>query len=182
MTTTVVRAERQLGRGTRVLLIIAFFVTVGLIPVGAIPWLYRAAIVGVFAALLWLARWAHPASFRPPTSVTEIDEQGVRRMYAGKLLEGVRWDDLVKVSIMTTDEGPFVEDFFWLLQAADGSGAAIGQEQASEIDLLGRLQRLPRFDNVAVIEASGCCENREFVCWEGEAGEATIAGAAAVAA
>lgn len=103
-------------------------------------------------------------------------------MFGGKQIEGVRWDQLVKISIMTTDEGPFVEDFFWLLQAADGSGAAIGQGQASEIDLLGRLQRLPRFDNVAVIKASGSCENAEFVCWEGSPGEATIAGAAAVAA
>jgi hypothetical protein len=76
---------------------------------------------------------------------------------------------------MTTDEGPVGDDFIWMLHAGDGTGCVLSLERASENGLLERLQRLPGFDNAAVIRASGSTQWAEFVCWEGEPGEGSAA-------
>ncbi len=107
---------------------------------------------------------------RPPETVV-VDEHGVRRLRAGDVIERVRWAELTNVTVATTDESPFVEDFFWLLRESDGSGCAIGGGQAATTGLLEKLQKLPRFDNQAVIVASGSTSNALFVCWEGSPGE-----------
>ena len=98
----------------------------------------------------------------------EIDEEGVSR-WLGPGVERVRWDDLVEITIVTTDEGPFCEDLFWLLVAADGSGCAVGGEIAGQIGLLAELQRrFPDLDNQKVIEAACSVVDARFVCWRRE--------------
>lgn len=121
--------------------------------------------------LLAAQRW-RPAAFRPAPERVDIDAWGVRRNQGARCIESVAWSELVRVHILTTDEGPFVEDVFWLLEAADGRGCAVGQTQACAVGLLEQLQRLPRFDHAAVIRACGSTENNLFLCWEGERGEA----------
>jgi hypothetical protein len=103
-----------------------------------------------------------------------VDQDGVRRLRAGEVIEHVRWAQLINVTIATTDEGPFVEDFFWLLREADGSGCAISGGQAEASGLLEKLQKLPRFNNEAVIVASGSTSNALFVCWAGSPGEGVV--------
>ncbi|MGE4545946.1 MAG: hypothetical protein AB7D06_17800 [Pedobacter sp.] len=91
-------------------------------------------------------------------SVTRIRPDGVQ--------ESVRWDDLVEVGILTTDEGPWSEDVFWLLLASDlKSGCAVPQGAEGANKLLEALQTLPEFDNEAVIKAMGSSSNAKFVCW-----------------
>ena len=81
--------------------------------------------------------------------------------------ESVRWDDLAEVGIITTDEGPWFEDVFWLLIGSDGkSGCAVPQGAEGMDLLLEALQKLPGFDNRAVIEAMGSTSNARFVCWK----------------
>jgi len=77
---------------------------------------------------------------------------------------------------MTTGEGPFAEDFYWVLHAGDGTGCVVPNHLAGEVDLLARLQRLQGFNNQAVIEASSSTEQAEFVCWQGSPGQGSIAG------
>jgi hypothetical protein len=101
-----------------------------------------------------------------------IDERGVRRTLAGGKVEQVAWEDLTAVLIMTTGDGPFSDDFFFVLIGAHGTGCLVPQGEAS--DLLGRLQRLPGFDSAKVIEACGCTDAARFLCWKGEAGQAMV--------
>ena len=76
----------------------------------------------------------------------------------------VRRDTLRAVLIETTDQGPFVEDVWWIL--IDGEGhCIISQEDGGEL-LLSTLQELPDFDNDAVIAAMASVENQIFVCWQ----------------
>ena len=76
----------------------------------------------------------------------------------------VRWNNLRAVLIETTDQGPFVEDVWWVL--VDGEGhCMIAQEVGGEA-LLARLQALPDFDNEAVIAAMMSVENKLFTCWQ----------------
>lgn len=105
--------------------------------------------------------------------MVEIDARGVRRRVGGKV-EEIRWDQLVRVVLVTTSEGPFVDDLYWLLIGAGQAGCAVPGQAAGP--LLQRLQRLPGFDDEAVIRASASTEEATFLVWEGRAGEAWVAG------
>jgi hypothetical protein len=101
-----------------------------------------------------------------PEVVTRFRPDGVR--------EAVRWDDLAEVGIVTTDEGPWSEDVFWLLIGSDGrSGCAVPQGADGANELLVALQKLPGFDNQAVIEAMGSTSNAKFLCWKRNAQRVT---------
>ena len=95
-----------------------------------------------------------------------IDDRGVRRELGNGMIEEVAWRDLVEIQIVTTDQGPFVDDVFFLLVGGDGKGCCVPQGAPGSDPLLERLQALPDFDNDQVIQAMGCSENRRFVCWK----------------
>ena len=75
-------------------------------------------------------------------------------------MNGVRWDALVEVTLMTTSRGPFEEDVFFVLAYNDGSNSTIPLDEAEQ--LLPRLQELPGFDNEAFIQAMGI--SHESIC------------------
>jgi hypothetical protein len=77
----------------------------------------------------------------------------------------VAWDDLRRVEIVTTDEGPFLTDVFWVMHGSE-AGCVVPQGATGERALLERLQQLPGFRNEAVIEAMSSTDNRRFLCWE----------------
>ena len=79
----------------------------------------------------------------------------------------VRWNDVQRVLIRTTDGGPFDDDVFFIVEAS-GKSYVVPQQAAGAEQLLERLQELPGFDNEAVIESMGCTDNKEFLCWERE--------------
>ncbi|MFL5241960.1 MAG: hypothetical protein ACJ8FY_07615 [Gemmataceae bacterium] len=115
--------------------------------------------------LFSLFRRLTPSASRRAT-VTFDDESVTCRRSNGKS-ETVRWSDLRAVLIQTTDAGPFVDDVFWVL-AGERSGCVVPSEADGMDRLLERLQRLPNFDNRAVIDAMASTDNREFVCWKRE--------------
>jgi len=95
----------------------------------------------------------------------QIDDTGVRRELAGGRIESVNWADLLEVSIVTTSDGPFAEDVFFVLEGPSGCGCAVPRTAAESSVLLERLQRLPGFDNQAVIRAMTSTDENKFVCW-----------------
>ena len=80
-------------------------------------------------------------------------------------VERVGWDDLQKVEVVTTGDGPFAPDVFWVLHGRNG-GCAIPQGATGDRHVLERLQALPGFDNEAVIAAMSSTSARRFLCWE----------------
>jgi hypothetical protein len=100
----------------------------------------------------------------PEPERVSFDDAAVTRWMPGGRTERVRWDELEEVGIVTTDEGPWTEDVYWMLRGANG-GCAVGSEAQGMDALLERLQQLPGFDNEAVIRAMGSTENATFVCW-----------------
>lgn len=119
------------------------------------------SILRSFRSLLSRAAAAMPAA----TPSLTVDDAGVRRQLADGRVESVAWSDLESVEILTTCDGPFAEDVFFLLFAADGKGCAVPHGAAMETDLLARLQALPGFDNMAAIAAMGSAVERRFPCW-----------------
>ena len=69
--------------------------------------------------------------------------------------------------ILTTDRGPYAEDFFFLLEGRDGKGVAVSNELAVKHGLVAVLQqRLAGLDDQAIIEASGSTQVRRFLVWQ----------------
>ncbi len=94
-----------------------------------------------------------------------VDDLGVTRRLSNGEEERVRWDALLEVAVVTTSEGPFQEDAFFVLTARDGTGCAISQSAAHEVDLLARLQKLPGFDNEQLIASMSSVGHARFVVW-----------------
>jgi len=119
---------------------------------GGMPWWAGAFWIVCFLALLL------PGS-KGLIDEVELSDLGVTRRFGPRLgkkrQERVLWEDLVRVEILTTGEGPSREDFFFLLGGRDGSGVAVSNELAVKHGLVGILQRrLAGLDNQAIIDAS----------------------------
>ena len=115
------------------------------------------------------------ASLVSPAHRVEVDAVGVRRYAGERLLESVDWAHLVAVAALTTADGPFADDHYWVLVGDDGRGCVVSSERASGVDLLGVLGRLPRFDFEQVIASSACVEEATFPLWSGAGEEAAHA-------
>ncbi|MBI5633552.1 MAG: hypothetical protein HZA15_08760 [Nitrospirae bacterium] len=76
-------------------------------------------------------------------------------------------ESLQTIQIETTDKGPLFEDFFMVL-ITNKSVIRIAQEIKGFDHLLSELQKLPGFDNEAVIKASTCVDNAVFNVWKKE--------------
>jgi hypothetical protein len=100
---------------------------------------------------------------RKPREAITITDDGVSRTLATGAVESVAWDDLTEVRLLTTGDGPWADDVFWVLEGGDG-GCVIPQSFVTEA-MLGRLQALPGFENERMIEAMGSTVEAEFVCW-----------------
>ncbi len=100
-------------------------------------------------------------------STVEFDDKRVVHHRPDGTVEEIAWDDLVEVGILTTDDGPFADDVFWMLLARDRrTGCAIPSEARGMKLLLRKLQDLPGFDNGQVVEAMGSTVDARFVCWK----------------
>jgi len=97
-----------------------------------------------------------------------IDDCGVRRELSAGKVEQVTWENLREVVVLTTSEGPFGEDVFFVLAGQDGTGCIIPQSAPESTQLLERLQRLSGFDNKALILAMQSTDDATFVCWRRE--------------
>jgi hypothetical protein len=103
----------------------------------------------------------------PPKPFVSFDERLVTCRRLDGTTEEVTWDELVAVEILTTDAGPFVCDVFFVLHG-DDQGCMVPQEAEGCKELLERLQKLPGFNNQAVIDAMGCTSNARFSAWKKE--------------
>ena len=105
--------------------------------------------------------------------VATIDDIGVTRCLDDGSVVRVAWSELVRVALITVDQGPFAEDLFFVLDDRQGRRCMLPGARAAE--LLPRLQRLPGFDNRQVQRAADCIyDEAHFVCWNGQPGEALV--------
>ncbi len=103
----------------------------------------------------------------PSRKTLNVDENGVACHWTDRAVDIVSWDDLVQVEIRTTDDGPFIDDVYFVLRGSE-SVCVVPSETEGFGGLLERLQRLPGFDNEAVIRAMTCTDNAVFLCWRRE--------------
>jgi hypothetical protein len=121
--------------------------------------LYAAAFL-VLRGVGWLERRARQRL----NHVIEVNTSGVFRTL-GETRESVTWASLRSVTILTTDEGPFVGDVWWLLEDESG-GVAVPGGAAEITAIMQHLEQMPGYDPEAVVQAMGSVENARFTVWE----------------
>jgi len=99
-----------------------------------------------------------------------FDSAGITHSIADGQSEFVTWADLKTITVVTTNQGPFVDDVFWVL-AGDLSRCVVPSESQGMQELLPRLQTLPGFDNRALISSMSSTQNAQFLCWSRDVGE-----------
>lgn len=111
--------------------------------------------------------YSHWRACQPqPRESVAFDEVGVtRKMLTGKR-ETIRWDEVNRIRIVTTDDGLFSEDMFWVFEnAAQTKGCFVENGAEGLRDLLKHIQTFEGFNNLNVVEASGSTRNAEFIVW-----------------
>lgn len=99
--------------------------------------------------------------------LVSTEEETVRRWPGGE--ERVRWDELVRVEVLNTSEGPMLDDLFLVLHGRSG-GLVASSQVAEDTFLLDRLLSLPGFRHFPFLEAMGATDDRTTLVWErGEA-------------
>ena len=98
--------------------------------------------------------------------VIQMTESAVSCHRPDGVIETVRWDELQQVQVLTTSDGPFAPDCFWLLRGPETTGCCIPQGATGDAELLDRIQKLPGFNNQAFIEAMGSTQEAIFTCWQ----------------
>lgn len=104
---------------------------------------------------------------RQKNPVVTWDETEIVCRFPDDETKHLLWSDLRAVLIETTDDGPWMEDVYFLL-FSDVLEQSFSIPQCAEgsQDLLERLMQLPEFNDKAVISAMGSTSNRSFLCWE----------------
>jgi hypothetical protein len=102
---------------------------------------------------------------RGPAFVVRADSEQVRLADIGSG-EAIRWADIRRISILTTNEGPEVTDVFINLEG-ESSRLIIPQDARENDMFIGMLLKIQGFDLGAFTKAMGSAENAEFQCWSG---------------
>ncbi|MFA6210391.1 MAG: hypothetical protein WCT03_01930 [Candidatus Obscuribacterales bacterium] len=77
------------------------------------------------------------------------------------------WSSVNHVGILTTSDGPWCEDVYFVIKTDNGT-IMIDQSHAAKIELFEQFARLPGFNYEQVILAMGCTDDAAFNCWERE--------------
>lgn len=100
------------------------------------------------------------------TENVKVNNEELIREISDGTIERVRWEDLKSVTIVTTDQGPFLEDVFFVFETKD-AGVVISQEWSVKLKLLDHIEKkLEGVDNEQFIAAMGCTDNARFTIWD----------------
>ena len=83
----------------------------------------------------------------------------------GMFREEIAPDQIIEIAVVTTDEGPFVDDVFLVL-SGDDKEIKIPQEAENFEALFDVFKKFEGFNYEAFIEAMSSTENAKFVCWK----------------
>jgi hypothetical protein len=164
---------RRRSQGVPVSIVSGVFVLAGIALRDRVPWYATAFFAGclVIGVLSMLSILGDPSDDRAQTEHLTIDDVGITRT-APDLREHVAWGDIARVRILTTDQGPWLEDVFFVVDSRNGDGCVVTHDLAVRSGLLEALQsRLEGVNNAAVIEAMCSAEAREFTIWEAKRSE-----------
>ena len=105
--------------------------------------------------------------------IVEFDDNGPTCKRPDGSDEGVKWSDIVKVTIeATAGENPEAPDHVWILWGKDNASGCVypGGATGAELMLVEMKSRLDNFDVGAVGEALKSKENQTWLLWQTPSG------------
>ena len=102
-----------------------------------------------------LLRWLRAREEPAERIRVELNEDRVTLVGPGMPPRSLRLSELSAVDIFTTDQGPFVEDVFWMLTPISGDPLVVPSGAEGNPMLLDRLLELDGFDAECVVAAAG---------------------------
>ena len=76
-------------------------------------------------------------------------------------------EDIIRLSVVTTDDGPWIEDTFWFVETKSSKYIIpIDDVMPGSGFFLHLFQTLPDFDNDTFIKAMSSTDLAEFLVWE----------------
>ena len=128
-------------------------------------------IIGLIVLAVGVIAWIRhePISTDPDSQESlfevQIDGETITCIRPNGVVESFQWDELQRIGIMTTDEGPYLLDVFWIFHSKSG-GAVIPQGATGLDPVATRAFELPNFDNEAFTLAMSSTENASFPVWQ----------------
>lgn len=108
---------------------------------------------------------AREPQFNPTVTVGDL---GIHCYFSDDVVLAA-WDQLGVVAVRTTDEGPFIEDVYFVFQNHHEEPLlAVPQCADGTQTLVEAIQQLPGFDDENFIRAMGSTVDAWFECWKGE--------------
>jgi len=131
-------------------------------------------VVLVAALVALLASRARRAPDGEALWFVRFDAETVSVTIPNPSLQSVRWDEITRIQVRTTDEGPWAPDVLWGLHRAEGDPVIHLNGATGLQELLGEMgHRLPDIRHDEVIWAMGTTSNAIFVVWEHASSEQT---------
>lgn len=106
---------------------------------------------------------------RPPRIhplLVTVDEEGVwLRNEKDGAEKRLLWSDVLQIVIETTDEGPWLEDMYYIFYSSS-EPFVVPSESRGVSELVSKIAGLPGFDQAQHFSAVGSSENRQFLVWK----------------
>lgn len=134
-------------------------------------WTWVWISIVTLVVLGWYLHASRRGNLRPERlCVVAFDERTITVTHPRGEVQQVLWEQITRIGITTTDEGPFLPDVFWGIHAGGDEPAAVFPGGATgEQELLAELQRrLPDFRNDQLIAAMQSTSNAFFLLWTAE--------------
>ncbi|MAS92479.1 MAG: hypothetical protein CMO55_04715 [Verrucomicrobiales bacterium] len=132
-----------------------------------------AAIVWLVVLLLWMipVRRKERQQFAAPEDTDSMfrvlfENETVTCIRPDGTVESFSFHRLKRVEILTTEDGPFLPDVFWVFHDSSGSGAVIPDGAEGFQEVMERVLDLEGFDFNRFIESQGCTSHAVFPVWE----------------
>lgn len=122
-------------------------------------------VVGGFSMVVAGIRHARFPAGSGGTGIVELDERQLT-YFSAETGGAVSLDDLLKIAIRTSDEGPFASDMFWEWTDGAGQTLSIPSDAEGSNQIFDALSALSGVNYDAIMKASGEVTRNYFVIWQ----------------
>ncbi len=100
----------------------------------------------------------------PKTKVL-CNDTGLEVIHPNGDIESAKWDEIIKVSVITTSQGPIMDDVFLVIFKRE-KGCLVPSEAIGYNDVFEKVSKFDGFNFTKYIEAMSSSSDNEFVCWQ----------------
>ena len=83
----------------------------------------------------------------------------------GKIKKMIENNEYSKIDVVTTDQGPMVDDVFWVFTDSDNEIYHIPQSDPKSEELIEICNKIDGFKMDALIDSMSCAGNKVFNLW-----------------